>query len=62
MLGDFNSQAIAHIAWFFDLQTLKALAMASRKKTKNVFAQKYFLHTNIKYNICSYTEILILKV
>ena len=24
MLGDFNSQAIAHIAWFFDLQTFKA--------------------------------------
>ena len=42
MLGDFNSQAIAHIAWFFDLQTLKALAMASRKKNKKCFCPKIF--------------------
>ena len=46
MLGDFNSQAIANIAWAFDSQTFKATSRLRQwrqaKKQKMFFAQKYF--------------------
>ena len=46
MLGDFNSQAIANIAWAFDSQPFKATSRLRQwrqeKKQKLCFAQKYF--------------------
>ena len=54
MLGDFNSQAIANIAWAFDSQTFKATSRLRQwrqaKKQKMFFAQKYFFQDRFFQN------------
>ena len=50
ILDDFNSQAIANIAWVFDSQTFKAtsrLRQWRQEKTKNVFCPKIFFPRSV---------------